>query len=140
MAKAKTPIVGGQSVAQPQYKVGNRRPPLEHQFKPGNPGRPKGSRNKLGEHFIGALCADFETHGPDVITRVREKDPAVYLRVIASVVPQTIVHEARLDELSDDELALYLGVLRDALSTRDTASEKREIATQDAESHLRSCK
>ncbi|HAH11511.1 MAG TPA: hypothetical protein DCL48_15565, partial [Alphaproteobacteria bacterium] len=27
-------------------------PPVEHQFKPGNPGRPKGARNKLGEAFL----------------------------------------------------------------------------------------
>jgi hypothetical protein len=86
-------------------------------------GRPKGSRNKLGEHFIAALCADFERHGVDVITRVREDDPAVYLRVIAQVVPQTVLmQDAKLDELSDDELAAYLFAVREALGGREGAS------------------
>jgi hypothetical protein len=85
-------------------------------------GRPKGSRNKLGEHFIAALCADFEAHGVDVITRVREDDPAVYLRVIAQVVPQTVLmQDAKLDDLSDDELAAYLFAVREALGGREGA-------------------
>jgi hypothetical protein len=102
--------------------VGRGRPPVEHRFKPGNPGRPKGSRNKLGEHFIAALCADFEEHGVSVIECVREDDPAVYLRVIAQVVPQTVlVSDARLDDLSDDELAAYLVAVRETLGVREGA-------------------
>jgi len=42
----------------------------------------------LGEHFIAALCADFEAHGARVI--VREDEPSVYLRVIARVVPPSM--------------------------------------------------
>ncbi len=83
-------------------------------------GRPKGSRNKLGEHFIAALCADFERHGVGAIARVREDDPAVYLRVIAQVVPQTVLmQDAKLDELSDDELAAYLFAVREAIGGRE---------------------
>jgi hypothetical protein len=55
--------------------VGYGRPPVEHQFKPGNPGRPKGSRNKFGEAFIQALADDFERHGTEVIERVRIEKP-----------------------------------------------------------------
>jgi hypothetical protein len=40
-----------------ERKTGPGNPPVEHRFKPGNPGRPKGSRNKLGEDFIQALAA-----------------------------------------------------------------------------------
>lgn len=102
------------------YKVGYCRPPIEHQFKPGNPGRPRGSRNKLGERFIAAMCADFEEHGASVIEHVREEDPAVYLRVVAGLVPaHVLVHEARLDELSDEELSAYLIAVRQALGLRD---------------------
>ena len=108
-------------------KVGRGHPPAEHQFKAGNPGRPKGSRNKLGEHFIAALCADFEEHGTSVIARVREEDPAVYLRVVAGLVPQhVLVHEARLDELSDDELATYLIAVRQALGVREDLGERTD--------------
>jgi hypothetical protein len=52
---------------------------------------------------------------------VRKKDPAVYLRIIARVVPQTVLlqHENGLNELTDDELAAYLRAVREALSARD---------------------
>jgi hypothetical protein len=87
-------------------------------------GRPKGSRNRLGEHFIATLCADFEAHGADVVARLREDDPAVYLRVVAQIVPQTVLmQEAKLDDLSDDELAAYLAAVRQALRIRDVSSD-----------------
>jgi hypothetical protein len=38
-------------------------------FKSGNPGRPKGSRNKLGEAFLDALHADWQEHGTEAIAR-----------------------------------------------------------------------
>ena len=105
--------------------VGPGRPPVQHQFKPGNPGRPKGSRNKLGEHFIAALCADFEAHGARVIARVREDQPGVYLRVIARVVPPAMLqlrHESVVGELSDEAILAYLSALDEVLAARDGAA------------------
>jgi hypothetical protein len=53
----------------------------------GNPaGRPKGSRNWHSEAFLEALADGFERHGRAVIHRVRRRKPAVYLRLVASVV------------------------------------------------------
>src|SRR6476659_3291869 len=77
----------------------------------GNPkGRPKGARNKLGEEFLAQLCDDFEVHGAAVIERVRQEDPAAYIRVIASLIPKDIKIDRRLDagplsDLTGDELA-----------------------------------
>ena len=105
-------------------RVGPGRPPVAHQFKPGNPGRPKGARNKLGEQFIAALAADFEAHGVRVIERVREEEPGTYLRVIARFVPATVVmqHTSVVQALSDEELAEYLMLVREALAGRETDS------------------
>ncbi len=82
--------------------------PAKH-FKPGqsgNPaGRPKGSRNKLGEDFIHALQQDFEAHGVMAIQTVREKKPDQYLKVIASILPKDInLNVNALGEMSDDDL------------------------------------
>lgn len=74
----------------------------------GNPtGRPKGSRNKLGEDFIAAMYDDFSQHGAAVIAKVREERPAEYLRVVASLLPKVLQLEGDdrpASELSDAEL------------------------------------
>lgn len=78
-------------------------------FKPGqvaNPaGRPKGSRNKLGEDFIAALQADFSEHGVNAIQIVRSERPDQYLKVIASILPKDInLNVNPIGEMTDDEL------------------------------------
>jgi hypothetical protein len=64
--------------------------PFQKGNKLGRPqGRPLGSRHRLDNEFVAALCNDF--HGPagiKAIARVREEDPSTYLRVIASVLPK----------------------------------------------------
>lgn len=93
------------------------KPPVEHQFKPGNPGRPKGSRNKLGEAFLAELHKDFQAHGSDAITKVRDQKPDAYLKVIASILPKELkVSVDEFDELSDDELDRRIRHLARALS------------------------
>jgi hypothetical protein len=78
-------------------------PPEEFRFKPGNPGRPKGSRNKLGEAFVAALHDDFMAHGVTVIERVREEKPDQYMKVVASLLPKEFKIET-VSELTDEQL------------------------------------
>lgn len=80
-----------------------------HRIQPGqvlNPkGRPKGSRNKLGEQFIADLFADWEIHGASVITSVRSDMPDVYLKVVASILPKQMdIRVSEYDEMTDDQL------------------------------------
>ena len=62
-------------------------------FAAGNPGRPKGARNKLGEVFVKALLDDFEAHGVMAVQKVRENDTGTYLRVVAGLLPKQITGE-----------------------------------------------
>jgi hypothetical protein len=67
------------------------REPNSGSFQPGNPGgpgRPKGSRHRLGEAFIKALADDFEKHGIKVLETVREKGPVAYAKIVASLLPK----------------------------------------------------
>ena len=82
-------------------------------FQPGQSGnlagRPKGSRNKLGEAFLEALHNDFKSHGVEVIEEVRKEKPDQYLKVIASTLPKELnVKVSELDELTDDQLMRQL--------------------------------
>lgn len=84
--------------------------------KPG-PGRPKGSRNKLGESFLGAMLADFDKHGASAIERVREEDPSTYVRVVSSVLPkETITKHGLADDMTDEDLDEALANVRAALA------------------------
>ena len=79
-------------------------------FKPGesgNPtGRPKGSRNKLGEAFLADMLADWENNGVGAIVRVREEKPDQYLKVVAGVLPKEMnLRVGEFDDLTDDQLA-----------------------------------
>src|SRR5262245_25853227 len=53
-------------------------------------GRPKGSRNKLGEQFIDDLYAKWQKHGKDVLDRVIKDDPAAFLRTVAQILPKEL--------------------------------------------------
>ena len=82
-------------------------------FLPGNNGgggRPTGSRNKLSEVFLDALCTDFEAHGAAVIERVRLEEPAAYLRTVASIMPKKVEVDAvdDLSHLTDAQLTQML--------------------------------
>lgn len=73
----------------------DKRKTMPHLQKPGMPslnpaGRPKGSRNKLGEVFLRAMLEDFEENGESAIQDCRKDDPATYVRVIASLLPKEL--------------------------------------------------
>jgi hypothetical protein len=86
----------------------------------GNPkGRPKGSRNKLGEAFLDALAEDFSVHGAAAIRACRENDPTAYVRVVAGILPKEMkIETRRVEEMSNDEL---LAILREDDGAEDGA-------------------
>ena len=118
-------------MAAPRKNAGStpRKMPEGKPFQPGNPGRPKGSRNKLGEAFIQALHDDFQDHGVRAIETVREERPHEYLKVVASILPKQLeIKESAFDGISDEQLsaivaaaAAALGVVEDSESGARTA-------------------
>ena len=82
-------------------------------FAKGNPGRPRGSRNKLTGKFIEALCADFEQHGEEAIKICRLEEPAMYLRIVASLLPRELdISDSRLKDIDDNELDALIELVR----------------------------
>jgi hypothetical protein len=71
----------------------NGRDPESGRFLPGNSGfggRPKGSRNKLGEQFVSDLYAEWQKSGADALKRVAQDDPTAFVRVVANILPREI--------------------------------------------------
>jgi len=56
----------------------------------GNGGRPKGSRNKLGEAFIADVFEEWQKSGADALKRMAQDDPTSFVRVVAGVLPKEI--------------------------------------------------
>ena len=81
---SKEPITNGAKMAERNAK-GQLLP-----GHPGGPGRPKGSRHKLGEDFLAALLDDFNENGVAAIAAAREQNPAAYLKTIAMIVPKSL--------------------------------------------------
>ncbi len=71
-------------------------------FLPGHKrgGRPRGARDRHSRNFLDAFSQDFEQHGAAVIAKVREEQPAQYLRIAADLLPK----EAALDISADINL------------------------------------
>jgi hypothetical protein len=79
-------------------------------------GRGKGNRDKLSRAFMRALVVDFDENGVAAITKVRNTDPASYLRVIASVLPKELEVTNVDKDLSDEQLADIIAALRSGIS------------------------
>jgi hypothetical protein len=74
----------------------NGKDPLRNkagQFLPGHRsigGRKKGSRNLLSERFLTDLHAEWVRSGKRVLEAVAKSEPAVFLKVVAGVMPRLI--------------------------------------------------
>ena len=78
----------------------NGRDQKSGQFKLGHiglGGRPRGSRNKLGEQFISDLYDEWQKSGPDVLKKVAEEDPVALMRCVASILPKEIDAKLSVD-------------------------------------------
>jgi hypothetical protein len=83
--------------------------------KSGNPaGRPKGSRNKLGEAFIADMLTAWETQGPAVIQRVIQERPQDFLKSVGAILPKEVRIETTSD-LTDEQLDARVRAVAGAL-------------------------
>jgi hypothetical protein len=74
----------------------------------------------LNGEFIAALLRDFRQGGPKAIERVRRTQPAVYLKILALLVPREhkVEHRNLLKEMTDEELEAAIEYLRKMLAAQ----------------------
>ena len=89
----------------------------------GGPGRPKGSRNKLGEAFIQDLYENWIENGVETIEAVRVEKPDQYLKVVASILPQKMEIKTVEGDLSDEQLAALITAVDAAMAIRSIAED-----------------
>jgi hypothetical protein len=77
----------------------------------GNPaGRPKGSRNKLGEDFVADAYQKWQEHGAGALDAMATSEPAKFCQMIAGLLPKEMhIKESALEDMSADDI-------RDALT------------------------
>jgi Family of unknown function (DUF5681) len=93
----------------------------------GNPtGRLRGSRNKLSEEVICALLRDFRQHGQKAVARVRQTQPAAYLKILALLVPREhkVQHSNPIKELTDEQLEGMIEYIKTSLEAQAGAPAK----------------
>ena len=93
----------------------------------GNPaGRERGSRNRLSEEVICALLRDFRQHGQKAVARVRQTQPAAYLKILALLVPREhkVEHRNPLKDLTDEQLEDMIEYIKTSLEAQAGGSVK----------------
>jgi hypothetical protein len=93
-------------------------------------GRPLGSHNKFGSAFIADLYADWNKHGTAVVAQVREEQPGLYLRVVASRMPKLLeIKDDPFDGLTDEQLAGIIAYVDNAIgAAQDDEDETNQTA------------
>ena len=79
-------------------------------FKPGqsgNPaGRPRGSRNKLGEDFLAAAYEQWQAHGSKALETMARSEPAKFCQMVAGLLPKESVLQDERVQLSEIKLVI----------------------------------
>ena len=108
-----------QKPAQVPVVEGEKRDDSTGQFVKGHiggPGRPKGSRNKLGEAFIHDMYEAWQSQGKAVIADVIKDDPATFLRSMVALMPKEMdVNVNHYETMTDEQLRTqFIAALREA--------------------------
>jgi hypothetical protein len=91
----------------------------------GNPaGRPKGSRNALGEAFLEALQQDFLKGGASAIEACRIQSPHIYVKIIAGILPREMSVGA---DTSDAFIAILKRINQDSYLAQPTPETDKVI-------------
>lgn len=71
----------------------------------------------LNQRFTKALLYDFSQHGADAIIRMREKNPAQYIKIIKDFLPKELTVDVKHDDAASQSLDLErLRLLRDLIT------------------------
>src|SRR6516165_3837662 len=76
------------------------------------------TRHLLNQEFMQALLLHFRQHGKKAIEKVARNQPAVYLKILALLVPREmkLEHGGGVKAMSDEQIEEALAALREMLA------------------------
>jgi hypothetical protein len=85
-------------------------------FKQGVSGNSHGNRHRtrhlLNQEFMQALLLNFRHEGKRAIEKVARNQPAVYVKILALLVPREMQHKNSIKQMSDEELEAAIEALQ----------------------------
>ncbi|HZS83844.1 MAG TPA: hypothetical protein VFA50_13295 [Stellaceae bacterium] len=84
-------------------------------------GRPSQAQLRLLDRLLAALVVDFEEGGPDAVRKLRDKDPLNYLRIIAVMMPRSLLERSAGIRVQDEDIADAIAEVR-AMAAAHAAS------------------
>src|SRR5262245_51016685 len=110
---------------------------INGKFAPGWSGNPGGSlettRRSFNKDFLLALAADFKKHGAAAIEKVREQQPAAYMKICALLVPREMKseHAGGVKAMSDEQIEETIAAIQAMLAAR--AGQAAKVIEGEAE-------
>src|SRR5215470_3292585 len=99
-------------------------------FQQGVSGNPHGNRHRtrhlLNQEFMQALLLHFRQHGKKAIEKVARNQPAVYVKILALLVPREmqIEHTNRIKQMTDEEIEQAIEAIEEMLARRSGEAVK----------------
>ncbi|HVI63466.1 MAG TPA: hypothetical protein VM910_12900 [Bradyrhizobium sp.] len=111
---------------------------INGKFAPGWSGNPGGSleatRRSFNRDFLLALAADFKKHGAAAIEKVREQQPAAYMKICALLVPREmkLEHAGGVKAMPDEQIEGAIAAIEAWMAAR-MAGEGAKVIEGEAE-------
>jgi len=111
---------------------------INGKFAPGWSGNPGGSleatRRSFNRDFLLALAADFKKHGAAAIEKVREQQPAAYMKICALLVPREmkLEHSGGVKAMTDERIEGAIAAI-EAWMAAQKAGEGAKVIEGEAE-------
>ena len=111
---------------------------INGKFAPGWSGNPGGSleatRRSFNRDFLLALAADFKKHGAAAIEKVREQQPAAYMKICALLVPREmrLEHSGGVKAMTDEQIVGAIAAI-EAWMAAQKAGEGAKVIEGEAE-------
>jgi hypothetical protein len=102
-----------------------QRDPESGRFLTGNSGggRPRGSRNKLGEEFLDDLIDEWRLRGKKALEMCATREPTQFVKIVANILPKEVLGLALNVNVSNTFAALNLTDPKDFALAWDIARE-----------------